>query len=130
MRSVLAGFLALVWLGCGPSSEPLEPGAGRVVFVGVDGAAWRVIDPMLRKGELPHFASLVERGCRGSLKSLYPSWSPVIWTSIATGVPVREHGIKDFTHKKEGLRHLFTSDMVKVARIWDLASRGGKRASC
>jgi len=98
-----------------------------VILVGVDGATWTVMDPLLEAGELPHFASLIERGCRGAMKSLWPSLSPAIWTSIATGVAPGRHGMTNFTYKKDGRAHLYTSDMVQVERVWDIASRAGRR---
>ncbi len=95
--------------------------------MGVDGATWRVMDPLIEAGQLPAYAELAQRGCRGSMKSLWPSYSPPIWTSIATGVPPSEHGIKSWSHKVGGRARLYTSDQVRVERVWDTASRLGRR---
>jgi len=67
-----------------------------VVLVGLDGADWRVIDPLLQKGELPHFAALIGRGVHGPLKSFPDSNSAVLWSSIYTGTRPEVHGILDF----------------------------------
>ncbi len=47
------------------------------------------------EGKLPHLKALADRGVTATLRTAYNS-SPVIWTTIATGVTPREHGITDF----------------------------------
>jgi predicted AlkP superfamily phosphohydrolase/phosphomutase len=129
LRLIRFTATVLFAIGCNPAPElDLPPvSTGRVLIFGVDGATWRVMDPLLREGKLPNFAELADSGCRGSLASLWPSYSPAIWTSIATGVPPPRHGIKGFAYKVDGRRHLYTSDMVEVLRIWDIASGAGRR---
>lgn len=68
----------------------------RVIFIGLDGATWDVMEPMIERGELPSIAALMERGSYGPLKTLKPTLSPRIWTSIATGKRPRKHGIYGF----------------------------------
>ena len=70
--------------------------AGRVFLVGVDGASWNLIDPMLAAGELPHLAALIGRGVHADLETVEPVISPTVWTSIATGRSPEVHGISDF----------------------------------
>jgi hypothetical protein len=92
-RSWAAFLVALVAASCvfgGPAA------AGRVVLVGIDGASWNVIDPLLAAGELPAFAALAARGVSADLETVQPVISPVVWTSIATGRSPRAHGIEHF----------------------------------
>jgi hypothetical protein len=70
--------------------------APRVVIVGVDGASWGAIDPLLAQGKLPNLAKLIARGVHAELATVEPVISPVVWTSIATGQPPELHGIRDF----------------------------------
>ena len=70
--------------------------APRVVLVGVDGASWSLIDPLLRAGKLPNLAALIARGVSAELETVEPVISPVVWTSIATGQPPEVHGVHDF----------------------------------
>jgi predicted AlkP superfamily phosphohydrolase/phosphomutase len=72
------------------------PADARVVLIGLDGASWNVIDPMLAAGELPTLASLAARGRTAELETVEPVSSPVVWTSIATGRSPDAHGITDF----------------------------------
>jgi len=70
--------------------------AGRVVLVGVDGAGWSVLDPLLAEGVAPHFAALARDGVTAELETVEPVISPTVWTSIATGRSPAAHGITDF----------------------------------
>jgi hypothetical protein len=95
-------LLVLIWLailqiltlsGC---SRIVPPEKARVLVIGVDGATWGEIYPLIEKGDMPNLSALVARGSTGSLETLLPTISPVIWTTIATGVLPARHGIKDF----------------------------------
>ena len=68
-----------------------------VVLLGFDGLSWNLLLPLAERGELPHFAGLLERGARGTLITEIPTLSPRIWTTIATGRPPPEHGIHGFS---------------------------------
>lgn len=72
-------------------------GRPRVVLIGIDGADWRVLRELLAGGRMPMLASLVMRGAQAPLRTLVPTWSPSIWTTVATGQPPERHGVLDFT---------------------------------
>jgi len=88
--------------GPGSGEGTAGPGRGgaakraRVVIVGVDGADWRVIQPLVDRGQMPTFARLQSEGVTAVLRSMEPSASPSLWTTIATGVDPERHGIKGF----------------------------------
>jgi hypothetical protein len=93
-----------------------EARAERVVLVGIDGASWNVIDPLLEAGKLPTLAGLITRGVSAELETVEPVISPVVWTSIATGRTPAAHGIEHF---------LSTRFELAVPTIFErLASRG------
>jgi tetratricopeptide (TPR) repeat protein len=98
---------------------------GRVLLVGWDGADWTLLDPLLARGELPHLQSLLGRGARAKLKTVTPVLSPVVWTSVATGVRPENHGIIDFvaTDPETGGRIPVTSNLRKVPALWNLVSQ-------
>ncbi len=75
-------------------SESRQP--GRVVVFGIDGADWQVIEPLVRVGKLPAFKRVMAGGATGILRSMEPSASPALWTTIATGVNPERHGIHGF----------------------------------
>ncbi|HWN41571.1 MAG TPA: alkaline phosphatase family protein [Thermoanaerobaculia bacterium] len=78
-----------------PKIEIEETGL-KVALVGLDGADWQVLRPMIDKGELPAFAGMVKNGSTASLATFPDSNSAVIWTSIYTGVLPERHGVLDF----------------------------------
>jgi hypothetical protein len=101
--------------------EDRTHGSGRILVIGVDGLEWEILLPLLRRGELPHLAGLMEEGVAGYLETLDPTLSPVIWTSIATGKPPAEHGIRNFTyHDDTGKERLFTSRDRRVKALWNI----------
>ncbi len=69
----------------------------KVLLIGWDAADWKVIHPMMDRGEMPALQSLVEQGSMGNLTTIHPVLSPMLWTSIATGKRPSKHGIHGFT---------------------------------
>ena len=102
-------------------AEALDPVA-RVLVVGWDGADWRTALPLIAGGRLPNLARLVREGASGNLRSNDPMFSPLLWTTVATGKAPTEHGIADFLVKdaKTGDRHPITSDFRKVKALWNI----------
>src|SRR3990172_9437248 len=48
-------------------------GAGpEVVLIGLDGADWNIIDPLVEAGRMPNLAALMKRGARGRLLTISP----------------------------------------------------------
>src|SRR5262245_27403409 len=65
------------------------------LVIGIDGGEWKVIRRLWNAGELPNLKQIAEHGVSATLRTAYNS-SPVIWTTIATGVTPPVHGITDF----------------------------------
>lgn len=101
----------------------------KVVVVGVDGADWKVMGPMIARGELPNFERLsVEGSSDLDLDTLERTASPVIWTSVATGREPEVHGVMDYTITLPDVGKVpITSDVRKVPALWNLASDAGLR---
>ncbi len=68
----------------------------RVVLMGLDGATWKVIKPLTKAGIMPVMAKLIDRGASATPFSPAPRASPITWTTIVTGRPMDEHGIKEY----------------------------------
>ncbi len=101
----------------GEDISPIEK--PKVVLVGIDGATWSVLDPMLEQGELPNLERLISNGSRGVLLARGPLVSPPIWTTIATGRPPYEHGIHGFFYKEGEQELLVDSSQRKVSALWN-----------
>ncbi len=89
----------------------------RVLVFGIDGGTWDVIEPMLQAGELPNLHKLYRSGVRGVLQSRPPVLSPVVWTTIFTGKPLQEHGVRDWKTSQSTHR--------KVKALWEITSAAG-----
>jgi Flp pilus assembly protein TadD/predicted AlkP superfamily phosphohydrolase/phosphomutase len=95
----------------------------RVILIGMDALDLRIMRPLLNAGELPNFAYLISNGTSGVLKSIKPMLSPLIWTTMATGVSADKHGILDFIQRdKNGNLVPITSNMRKVPAVWNILS--------
>jgi len=108
------------------SAQRISTGT-RVLLIGLDGADWNILDPLIEAGRLPNLARLSRTGVRGRLHSITPMLSPVIWTSIATGVLPGRHGIIDFlaTTDRDGERVPVTSTLRRTKAIWNILSENG-----
>ena len=73
----------------------------KVLLIGRDAADWKMIHPLLDAGQMPALQRLIERGVMGNLATLDPPLSPMLWTSIATGMTADRHGILNFTQPRE-----------------------------
>jgi predicted AlkP superfamily phosphohydrolase/phosphomutase len=79
------------------SFEATGPAAvRRTLVIGLDGATWDVIDPLLARGELPALAGLLRRGTRAHLRSTIPPVTAAAWPSIVTGKNPGRHGLFGF----------------------------------
>lgn len=78
----------------------VEP-SKKLIVLGLDGATFDVINPMLEKGDLPTFRKLIKEGCYGRLKSTKIPISPSAWSSFLTGLNPGNHGIFDFVKRRE-----------------------------
>lgn len=99
-----------------------------LVVVGIDGGEWRVVDRLWSEGRLPHLKAIAGRGTKGSLRTAYNS-SPVIWTTIATGVRPEVHGITDFVVATPQGDVPISSSVRKVPALWNMLSRVGKKVA-
>jgi Tfp pilus assembly protein PilF len=99
-----------------------RPTGIKVLVVGWDGADWLMARPLMEQGRLPNLAKLVRGGVSGELRSQSPLLSPLIWTTIATGKTVAEHGIADFlvNDPDTGTPVPISSRSRKVHALWTL----------
>jgi len=117
-KSIIAAIWAAVSLALLPGCV-LTPGdeAPKVVVLGLDGATWRLIDPMLAQGRLPNLHKLVSRGIYGDLVSSPPILSPIVWTTIFTGKNPKAHGVDS--------RDRSTSSHRRCKALWNISSEQG-----
>jgi predicted AlkP superfamily phosphohydrolase/phosphomutase len=99
---------------------------GPVMVIGLDGADWNIINPLIEKGKLPHLHKLIEEGSSGILHTFRPTKSPVIWTSVATGKTMIKHGVLDWAYvKANNVEVPYSVEDRKVKAIWKILSENG-----
>jgi tetratricopeptide (TPR) repeat protein len=120
---LMAMIILVSWLsGCSKDPGP------EVWVIGLDGADWDQLGPMMDRGELPHLASLKDGGASGILRSDMPMISPILWTSIATGKTPDVHGVTWFmTDAPDGSKMPISSYERQVRTFWNIASEADRR---
>jgi Flp pilus assembly protein TadD len=118
---------AIAFLSCTRAPTPEHP--PRVIFVGLDGADWQRLDQYTAGGTMPNLASLTRAGDKRVLLTQHPPLSPLVWTTMMTGVSPLEHRILDFTRfdPVTRVREPITSDERAVPAIWNMVSARGKK---
>ncbi|MBN2381690.1 alkaline phosphatase family protein [bacterium] len=101
-------------------SQPPEQSAVKVLL-GIDGADWRFLVPLIKQGKLPALEKLVQRGSYGQLISQTMA-SPVEWTIIATGQTPERNGITGFVvhDEKKGKKAVVSGNLRKVQAFWNI----------
>ena len=105
-----------------------ERGPTPLLVIGIDGGEWRMIRQLWASGELPNLRALASAGTSATLRTAYNA-SPVIWTTIATGVTPREHGITNFVVPGPNGDVPISSAVRKVPALWSMLSRVHKRVA-
>src|SRR5437867_6662666 len=106
----------------------------RVLVLGLDGADWRILDPLIDSGELPALAALVRAGASAPLASTIPPLTAPAWTSFLLGTGPGSHGVLDFLERDarryEGTTgRVVTSTSYARRTFFDAAGAAGKRVA-
>jgi predicted AlkP superfamily phosphohydrolase/phosphomutase len=102
-----------------------------VVLIGLDGATFDVLDPLVAAGDMPILGALLARGARADLASVVPPITPAAWASFMTGKQPAKHGIYDFRiYDPRMARDSFvTSRAVRDRTLWQLLVAAGRRVT-
>jgi len=103
----------------------------KLLLIGWDAADWQIIHPLMEAGRMPALKYLVEQGVSGNLATLEPVFSPMLWTSIATGKRADKHGVLGFTepdYDHGGVKPVGTNSR-KTAAIWNMLTEAGLKSN-
>lgn len=105
--------------------------AKKILLIGWDAADWKVINPLLDSGKMPALERFINNGVMGNLATLNPVLSPMLWTSIATGMRPFKHGIHGFTEPDPGSGGIrpVTNSTRKVKAIWNILNQKGYKSN-
>ena len=109
------------------TKRPAGPRAP-VIWLGLDGLDWDLLDRLSREGKMPNWTRLVAAGASARLKSFMPILSPIVWTSIATGVTPDVHRVLDFQEvdPATGAKMPISGRSRAVPAIWNVAAASGR----
>ena len=104
-------------------------GAEKIIIIGLDGATFDVIKPLIAEGRLPNVKRLMDNGVWGELTSTIHPITPQAWTTFLTGTNAGKHGIYDFTRRR---KDSYTIEFVNASyrrgeSIFNILGMAGKR---
>jgi len=101
---------------------------GPVLWIGLDGLDFEILDRLTAEGRMPNWKRLSAEGYTTRITSFVPILSPVIWTTIATGVGPDRHRVLDFQEvdPKSGQKVPISGVSRAVPAVWNLASAAGR----
>jgi predicted AlkP superfamily phosphohydrolase/phosphomutase len=100
-----------------------------VIILGLDGATFDLVMPLVRAGKLPSFARLIQSGAKATLRSTVHPLTPSAWSSLVTGLNPGKHGVFDFRRRRPGTYRLeFANARLRDGKaLWSTLSGHGKR---
>lgn len=107
--------------GTNGQSKRDRPETPRVLLIGVNGAEWDIIRPLVLRGEMPNLANMMENGVSGKLQTTSDPNCPKVYSSIFTSTPDSENGISGFEVNGVTAR----SDYLKGTPFWSALSDRG-----
>jgi len=98
----------------------------RVAIFALDGADWELISELADDGRLPNLKALAQGGSTGSVQSIQPMVSPMLWTTVATGLTPDRHGVLDFVdHAQQAPVNAFSRH---TPALWEISESFGRTA--
>jgi hypothetical protein len=124
---MLTVLLSIAHIGCserGPKEFPPRDGVEKrtkLVLLAVDGMEPKLLDTFLSEGRLPVLQRLIENGTQSTIRCVAGTCSPVVWTTVVTGVMPEVHGITGFTVDDVPA----TSTLRRVPAFWNILDACG-----
>lgn len=96
----------------------------QLIIIGLDGATFNIIQPLLNQNELPFFKKLMHEGSYGIINSNLPLNSASNWTSLFTGKNPGKHNIFDFLvyDNSSYQPKLITNQSLRSQLLWNIAN--------
>ncbi len=105
----------------------------KVVMIGLDGATFYLLKPLMEAGVMPYLKQFISEGVQGDLMSTANPLTPPAWVSMVTGRSPEVHGIFDFLRPVPGASHVLFRPYdfrdIRCETLWAIANRYGKRVT-
>ena len=101
----------------------------RVLVLGLDGATWTLLDPLLAQNKLPTLGKLIQNGSRSILRSCIQPSSEQAWSAFATGKQNGKFGLYGFYQRAKNSYALeyINASHRRAATLWRILSERGKK---
>jgi predicted AlkP superfamily phosphohydrolase/phosphomutase/tetratricopeptide (TPR) repeat protein len=103
----------------------------KLLLIGWDAADWEIIWPLITQGKLPALKKLIQNGVYGNMSTMNPPYSPMLWTTVATGKTPDKHGILGFievTPDAKTVRPVTTTSR-KTRALWNIFHNQGMKSN-
>jgi predicted AlkP superfamily phosphohydrolase/phosphomutase/Tfp pilus assembly protein PilF len=100
---------------------------GPVALFAIDGADWELLLELMTDGHLPNIRALIDRGVSASVTTIAPTISPLLWTTVATGVRPDRHGVIDFFDPREQNAAVSASSR-RAPALWEISDAFNRKA--
>lgn len=103
----------------------------KLLLIGWDAADWKIIWNLLAKGRMPSLKKIIDDGVYGNMGTMNPPYSPMLWSSVATGKTPDKHGVLGFIEvvpNKNALRPV-TVYSRKSRAIWNILHNQGYKSN-
>ena len=97
------------------------------LFIGLDGATFTILDPLIENGTMPFLKEFIAQGTKAELLSTSNPLTPPAWISLMTGRNPGNHGVFDFIWAEERNTDvyftLYNFRDIQSETIWSIISR-------
>lgn len=99
----------------------------RILSLGLDGAAWPLLDRLIADGRLPNLEAMVDQGARAPLRSVNPPVTCPAWRCSTAGKNPGKLGVFWWLDLDRSTGELSTPDArsFDTADVWDYLSEAG-----
>jgi len=102
----------------------------KIFVVGLDGGSYKLLKRLAAEGYMPFFASVLEEGVSGELRSVLPPSTPTAWSTFLTGQNPGRHGVFEFfayENMAAPLRVVNSLSLRDSDTLWAVMGRAGRR---
>jgi predicted AlkP superfamily phosphohydrolase/phosphomutase len=101
----------------------------RIAVIGLDGATWDILDPLMDRGYMPNLKRAIEDGARADMHSTRPPMTALAWTTFHMGLKPGSHGIYDFSLYQPGRYQpkLINYLDLPAYTFWERLAQAGRR---
>ncbi|MFQ5576023.1 MAG: alkaline phosphatase family protein, partial [Anaerolineae bacterium] len=102
----------------------------KTLIIGLDGATFTVLNPLLKAGYMPHLRQALERSATATLLSTIPPVTALAWPSFMTGKNPGRHGLLGWQGPLNAHfdRPWISGQAVRGVKLWQWANRAGLSA--